>query len=103
MNINKFIRRAILAVPAVVPLLHGRARWLSYTVEPYKTYDYFLRQIEGLVRGVYAGLIGGEFIDTMANLISGQLTQAYQQALEEQGFKDFFLPDYLQESLDNMI
>jgi hypothetical protein len=39
----------------------------------------------------------------MANLISGQLTQAYQQAYEDEGFTDFFLPDFLQTSLDDMI
>jgi hypothetical protein len=69
----------------------------------YKTYDYFLAQIRGLVKGVYAGFIGGEFIDTMANLISGQLTQAYQQAFEDEGYTDFFIPDYLQTSLTEAI
>ena len=78
-------------------------RVVLYTGNEYKTYDYFLAQIRGLVRGVYSGTIGGQFIDTMANLISGQLTQAYQQAFEDEGYTDFFLPEYLQTSLTEAI
>jgi hypothetical protein len=48
-----------------------------------KTVEYFLRQIQGLVRAVYNNILGGEFIDIMADLISGQLTQAANQALQE--------------------
>jgi hypothetical protein len=59
--------------------------------------------IEGLVNGVYNGNIGGQFIDTMANIISGQLTQAYRQAWEDEGMTDYFAPDYLSESLEAMI
>jgi len=59
--------------------------------------------IEGLVNGVYNGNIGGQFIDTLANIISGQLTQAYRQAWEDEGMTDYFAPDYLSESLEAMI
>lgn len=78
-------------------------RVVLYTGNEYKTYDYFLSQIRGLVKGVYGGFIAGEFIDAMANLISGQLTQAYQQAFEDQGYTDFILPEYLQTSLTEAI
>jgi len=100
---NEMLRRVIKIFPAVYPYLKGRARWLAYTAEAYKSYDYYLANIQGLVNGVYSNYIGGEFIDSMANLISGQLLDAYQQAIADQGFTDFFLPDYLQESLDALI
>lgn len=75
---------------------------MVYQPTEYKTYDYMLKQIEGLVKGVYSGNIGGAFIDTMANLISGQLTQAYEQAWkDEEGEGE--LPDYLAASLEAAI
>lgn len=125
-HLYNFIRKAVVTVPAVIPLLKRRARWMVYSsgvgetglaktiilddgsidleiYGEYKTYDYMLAQVRGLVSGVYNNNLGGEFIDIMANVISGQLTQAYQQALEDEGFTDFSLPDYLQESLDAMV
>lgn len=97
------LRKAIAAVPAVIPHLKGRARWLAYEPTAYKTYDYFLQHIQGLVRGVYTDMVHGDFIDTMANLISGQLTQAYMQAFEDAGFTDAFMPEYLTKPLETMI
>jgi len=97
-----FIRSAIILVPEVLPLLNGKARFLAYQPAAYKTYDYMLRQIDGLVRGVYTGNIGGAFIDIMANLISGQLTQAYEQAWKDEDGKGD-LPDYLSMSLNDAI
>ena len=96
-------RAAIEAVPEVMPFLSNRARYMLYKPAEYKTYDYMLRAIEGLVNGVYSGTVGGQFIDTMANIISGQLSQAYRQAWEDEGFTDAFLPDYLTQSLEAMI
>lgn len=121
MSINNTIRKAIQAVPAVVPYLTGRARFIAYSsgfvhvhyykgtsterlnYDDYKTYEYMLARVEGLVRGVYNNNLGGDFIDIMANVISGQMTQAYQQAFEDAGFTDMFLPEYLQASLTDMI
>jgi len=96
----KYLRDVIKLFPAVKAHLTGRARWLAYEPTGYKTYDYMLRQIEGLVNGVYSGNVGGEFIDVMANVISGQLTQAYQLAYADEGFGGQ-LPDYLASSLAN--
>jgi hypothetical protein len=76
---------------------------MAYQPAEYKTVDYMQSQIEGLVKGVYTGAVGGGFIDVMANLISGQLTQAYRQAFEDEGFSDSSLPDYLAASLEEMI
>ena len=102
MSINNYIRRAVKQVPEIRPMLSGRARWLAYEPTEYKTLEYMQSQIEGLVRGVYTGNVGGEFIDVMANLISGQLTQAYQMAYADEGFGGR-LPDYLEASLESMI
>ncbi len=96
-------RQAMIAVPDVIPHLSDKTRLALQEPTAYKTFDYMLRQIEGLVNGVYSGNIGGQFIDTMANLISGQLTQAYRQAFEDEGYTDEFLPVYLTASLEEMI
>ena len=103
MNLLPHIRQVVATFPEVRTYLSGRARWSLYKPAEYKTVDYMENAIEGLVNGVYSGLIGGQFIDTMANIISGQLTQAYQQAFEDEGFTDFALPDYLASSLEDMI
>ena len=97
-----FLRRAVELVPDVLPYLKGRARWMVYQPAEYKTAEYMLTQIERLVKSVYAGNLGGDFIDTMANVISGQLTQAYTQAwADEEGTGE--LPDYLATSLETTI
>lgn len=101
MKITSIIRQAVDLVPDVKPLLSDKARFHLYQ-PAYKTYDYMLRQIEGLVNGVYNGNIGGQFIDSMANLISGQLTQAYNQAWKDEG-EAGELPTYLTDSLEVMI
>ena len=98
----KAIREAVKLVPQVRPHLSDKARFYMYETVAYKTYDYMLKQIEGLVRGVYSGDVGGAFIDTMANLISGQFTQAFEQAWkDEEGRGE--LPDYLASALESAI
>jgi hypothetical protein len=84
-QLQDFVYSAILEAPQVI-------RFLS---PAYKTYDYFLARIDGLVRGVYDGNVGGEFIDIFANLISGQFQDAYDRAWVDAGFTEA-LPDYLQ-------
>lgn len=106
MNNNQLIkiaREAVKVAPQVRPLLSAKTRWMLYEPAEYKTADYMLNVIEGLVNGVYNNLVGGDFIDAMANLISGQLTQAFQQAFEDEGYTDFVLPDYLSSALEGMI
>lgn len=102
MLLDKLIRRAVELVPDVLPLLSAKARFSLYQPAAYKTYDYMLKQIEGLVKGVYSGNLGGAFIDTMANLISGQFTQAFEQAWkDEEGQGE--LPEYLSIALESAI
>lgn len=119
------IKTAVIRYPAVIPYLKGRARWVAFSslegetgiakaiyfddgsmdlliYSEYKTAEFFESTLTRLVRSVYEGNLGGEFIDIMANLISGQLTQAYEQAWEdEEG--DGELPDYLRQSAEDMI
>lgn len=97
------IRSTVKAFPAVVPHLKGWARWVAFAAgREYKTYDYFLQQLERLIRSVYAGNLGGEFIDVIANLISGQIYQAVNQAWLDSGM-DGELPDYLSQLADSII
>ena len=102
-NLIKIAREAVRLAPQVRPRLSTKARWMLYEPAEYKTTDYMLSVIEGLVNGVYNNLVGGDFIDAMANLISGQLTQAFQQAFEDEGYTDFVMPDYLNAALESMI
>lgn len=102
MKVN-IIREAVRLVPQVRAHLSNRARYVLYEPVPYKTYDYMLAVIENLVESLYNNQIGGEFIDIMANLISGQFTQAYRQAMEDEGMTDEFMPDYLAASLEAAI
>jgi len=92
--LTDFIARAVLLFPRVIPSLKS-----SF----FKTYDFMLRTIEGLVKGVYNGNVSGDFVDIMQSLITGQMTQAYQQAWEDSGETSFSLPDYLQSALQATI
>ena len=103
MKLLPHIRQVVATFPEVRTYLSGRSRWTLYKPAVYKTVEYMENAIEGLINGVYNGNIGGQFIDTMANIISGQLTQAYRQAWEDEGMTDYFAPDYLSESLEAMI
>lgn len=92
--LNDFIPRAVLAFPSVIPHLKS-----GY----YKTYEYFDATLRRMVTAVYNGNMGGDFVDTLAALLRGQITQAFRQAYEDEGFTDMFPPAYLQTALDNQI
>ena len=95
--------KVIEEVPQVKPFLSDKARrMLDNEPVPYKTYEFFLSAVEGLVNGVYSGLVGSDFVYAMDNLITGQLRDAYIRAWVDDGhFGE--LPEYLQESLDAMV
>lgn len=96
------VRTLAARYPDVVPLLSPRARLLAAKPTEYKTYDYFLSTLERMITNVYEGNLGGEFVDIMASLIQGQLTQAYEQAWkDEEG--EGALPDYLTAPLEDLI
>lgn len=130
MNIYLSTIKAIVGYyPAVVPHLKGRARWVAYAIarppesfdnplysdiryfktrmlmeglDEHKTYDYFLQTLERLITSVYNNQLGGEFIDIMASLIQGQLTQAFEQAWRDEDGQGA-MPEYLTSALEDMI
>lgn len=67
-----------------------------------KTQAFFLRTMRRLIQTAYDGDIGGEFITVAANLISGQLRRAYQEAWTDEGFGGD-LPQYLTRSWADMV
>ena len=71
---DKIILTVITRFPAVIPYLGG---WF------YKSFDFYLRTIQNLVRNLYDGYIGGEFISTLRNLILGQLSDAFETAARD--------------------
>jgi hypothetical protein len=96
------LRATVRIVPDVLPLLSTRARRALAEPAPYKTYEFFLSAVEGLVHGVYNGLVDSDFVYAMDNLIVGQLRDAYTRAwVDDEHFGE--LPAYLQESLDAMV
>jgi len=100
---TNIIRSLVKNIPELMPHLTDKVRWIFHAQGgEYKTYDYFLNNLTRLIQSVYDGNLGGGFIDTMANLISGQLTQAFEQAWsDEEG--EGGLPDYLSSALEDMI
>lgn len=104
MDISQIIRTVVKSYPKILPHLKGKARWIANSAQPapYKTWDFMLHAIERLVINTYNGLIAGDFIDVMANLISGQLTDAYERAWVDDG-NDLPMPYYLQQAAENDI
>jgi len=96
------LRATVRIVPEVIPHLSAKARREICEPTEYKTYEFFLSAIVGLVEGVYQGFIGGVFIDTLANLISGQLEDAYMRAWADEGYFSE-LPPYLRSALESLI
>jgi hypothetical protein len=94
-NLFPHIREAVKLVPEVLPLLSDKTLFmLRMEKGEYKTQEYFVQQIRRLVSSLYNKQIGGEFIDLMANLISGQLYDAYTRAWNDEEYSGGF-PDYL--------
>lgn len=92
MSLIEHVVKIIQQVPQVVP----------YLTREYKSYDFMLARVEGLVRGVYTGNVGGDFVDIMGALIRGQMEDAYRQAWTDEGYEGA-LPDYLVNSLDAFV
>lgn len=102
-QVVRLIQSSVKKYPALLPLLSSRARYIASAQDgERKTYDYFLQVLERLLRSVYAGLLGGEFIDIMANLIQGQIYQAYEQAWLDDG-NLLPMPAYLEEAAQQAV
>ena len=70
-----------------------------------KTYEYYLRTIEELVRDLYRGDIAeGDFVGAMADLIQAQLTRAWNEGMRENDLDpvEDMEPEW-QEILDGLI
>jgi hypothetical protein len=69
-----------------------------------KTYEYYLRTIEGLVRDLYRGDIEeGDFVGTIADLIQAQLTRAWHEGMRENGLEPDEMEPEWQAILDDII
>ena len=103
MDVSNIVRATVTVVPAVKPYLKGKALAFVWNIDPaFKTEEYFQSTVEHLIQQVYGGNMGGEFVDIMQSLITGQLTDAVNQAWSDDGNTDE-LPDYLNELLNQSI
>jgi hypothetical protein len=100
------IKTVAALYPEFIPLLEGRARWIAVAatapMDEVKTEEQYLTRLVSLVRRLYAGEIGGGFVDEMAALLSRQIFLAHRQAWRDEDGKGD-IPDYLQENADEMI
>jgi len=68
-----------------------------------KTEGFYEGTLERLIQDVYYGNMGGEFIDIMANLIFGQLQDAYAQALLDNGLSELDMTDEMRAQVDAFV
>jgi hypothetical protein len=105
--IIKTIKTVTRKYPAIIPHLSGAARWVAMWEEPeeadIKGVEDYRRRIMSLIRALYNGDIGGDFIDSMAALVSRQLTLAYRGGMADAGlYRDEITPK-MQAQLDAFI
>jgi hypothetical protein len=102
-NYLKIIQTITKQFPAVIPHLKGRARFVAiYKPTEYKTVQFFTQELTRMIRNVYAGFTGGEFVDILFNLVAGQMKQAADQAWKDEG-GDGATPSYLNELVMNAV
>lgn len=100
--VYKIVQSVVTSRPAVFAHLRGMARWMAAKPVEYKTYEFFLSTLRSMVRKVYDGVMGGDFVDVMASLIQGQVNQAYRQAWKDEG-DGGKLPEYLEQAAEAQI
>ena len=76
----------------------GSGAWMEF-----KTLAYFAKTLKHLVKTLYDGWIGGEFVQVMSDLIRGQIIDAYVKAWYEQTDGESDPPPYLQLRAQTMI
>ena len=81
-SISSVIQTVADKIPGIRRYLTGKALAMSFGL---KTYDYYLNTITHMVSMVYQGFMGPEFMSIMENLIRGQLADAYETALSDNG------------------
>lgn len=105
-QINSLLISAVRQIagrhPSIVPLLGTKARYIAAAPIAFKTYDYFEKELTRMVKNLYAGFTGGEFIDILAGLIQGQINQAVDFAWRDAEVRAD-VPQYLREYADDMI
>ena len=84
--------------PEIEPYLSIRARCIIGDDE-IKTYEYYLKAIDYLVRSLYYYDINAEFVDTMNNLIETQLTDAYNLAMKDMDMTPDEMTPEMQEAI----
>lgn len=94
------VQLAVKKWPGILPYLSRKARHMAGDTE-LKTYDYYLRALRGLVIGLYRGYLGGEFRDIMTDLVFGQFTDAYEQAMKDNEVAT--MTPEMRTELDNLI
>ena len=94
------VQLAVKRWPGILPYLSRKARHMMGDFE-LKTYEYYLRTLRGLVIGVYSGYLGGEFNNIMSDLVFGQFTDAYEQAMRDNEVTEM-LPE-MRAELDGLI
>lgn len=103
MNKATVIRDVVRRVPAVLPHLTGKARYIAAAFSAdEKTAEQFDSRLTSLVKALYKGTIAApEFVDALAALISRQITLAYRDAWKDEGEGEY--PEYLSEAADAAI
>ncbi|HMM99860.1 MAG TPA: hypothetical protein PKC99_12680 [Anaerolineales bacterium] len=96
------IRQVASLYPSAVPLLGAKARYIAARPLAYKTYEFFEKELTRMVKNLYSGFIGGEFIDVLAGLIQGQINQAVEFAWRDAEV-NAPMPQYLTDYAEEMI
>ena len=100
--ISRTIREIVAHYPHVRGLMGAKGRFITASPAAYKTYDYFLSELQRMVNNVYNGNLGGEFIDIVASLIQGQINQAFEFAWRDSEVRGE-MPEGLSAEAEGMI
>jgi hypothetical protein len=97
------LKSAIRKYPQVLPYLTGRARWIALVAwDETKTADDFAARLANLIKALYEGVIDvPSFVDSMAALISRQITLAYRNAWTDEN--EGTVPAYLTSAAESFI
>jgi len=67
-----------------------------------KTVEYFQATLTRMVRNVYDGDLGGEFVNIMQDLVLGQISQAFETAWTDDG-NELPPPEYIRDASQEMV
>lgn len=100
----KALQSVITKYPAVTPHLKGLARWLAFiSLDETKDAGDFTARLSNLIKALFEGVIDvPSFVDSMAALISRQITLAYRSAWNDEG-DGGAMPAYLTSAAESFI